>query len=127
MTVYFFSTSLNFLLQMYFSTERSLSSGDGCLSTGLERPASLRLSTCCSSSPGPRQAPFLQGHGTHSNRTVLASEGVVSGPFESVDRPPVVLPKHRDLLRQPHFHHLHQHLHVLQLHAWRLYSDSSGM
>ena len=33
---------------------------------------------------------------------------------------PVALPARTDLLRQPHFHHLHQNLHVLHLHAWRL-------
>ena len=36
---------------------------------------------------------------------------------------PVALPLRRDLLRQPHFHHFHQNLHVLHLYAWRLYSD----
>ena len=34
--------------------------------------------------------------------------------------PPVSLPLRADLLRQPHVHCLHQNLHVLQLHAWRL-------
>ena len=38
--------------------------------------------------------------------------------------PPDPLPSHRNLLRQPHFHRLHQNLHVLQLHVWRLSSDS---
>ena len=34
--------------------------------------------------------------------------------------PPVSLPLQRDLLKQPHFHRLHQNLPVLCLHAWRL-------
>ena len=72
---------------VFLSTERSFSSGDGCLPTGLEWPASLHLSSFCASSSGPRQALLLQGHGTHCNCTVLASEGVVSGPSESVARP----------------------------------------
>ena len=37
---------------------------------------------------------------------------------------PVLLPTRRDLLRQPHFHHLHQNLHVPNIHAWRLFSCS---
>ena len=40
----------------------------------------------------------------------------------SVD-PPVALPLRPELLRQPHVHRFHQHLHVLQLHVWRLSSD----
>ena len=36
---------------------------------------------------------------------------------------PVALPLRADLLGQPHVHRLHQNLHVLQLHAWRLCSD----
>ena len=32
--------------------------------------------------------------------------------------PPVPLPLRRDLLKQPHFHRLHQNLPVLHLHAW---------
>ena len=35
---------------------------------------------------------------------------------------PVPLPLRRDLLRQLHFHRLHQNLHVLCLHEWRLYN-----
>ena len=35
---------------------------------------------------------------------------------------PVVLPTRRDLLRQPHFHRLHQNLLMLNLHACRLFS-----
>ena len=37
--------------------------------------------------------------------------------------PPVALPARTDLLRQPHFHHLHQNLHLLHLHSYRLSSD----
>ena len=36
---------------------------------------------------------------------------------------PSFLPRWRDLLKQPHFHHYHQNLHVLQLTAWRISSD----
>ena len=32
--------------------------------------------------------------------------------------PPVALPFHRDLFRQPHFHRHYLQLHVLQLHGW---------
>ena len=35
---------------------------------------------------------------------------------------PVELPLRRDLLRQPHFHHYRQNLHVLHLTAWRISS-----
>ena len=37
---------------------------------------------------------------------------------------PIELPKHRDLLRQPHFHRFHENLPVLCLTAWRLSSNS---
>ena len=36
---------------------------------------------------------------------------------------PFFLPRRRDLLRQPHFHHYHQNLPMLQLTAWRISSD----
>ena len=36
---------------------------------------------------------------------------------------PSFLPQRRDLLKQPHFHHYHQNLPVLQLTAWRISSD----
>ena len=37
---------------------------------------------------------------------------------------PFFLPRRRDLLKQPHFHHYHQNLPVLQLTAYRISSDS---
>ena len=37
---------------------------------------------------------------------------------------PIELPRRRDLLRQPHFHHFHQNLPMLRLTAWRLSSAS---
>ena len=37
---------------------------------------------------------------------------------------PITLSSRKDLLRQPHFHHFHQNLPMLQLTAWRLSSDS---
>ena len=36
---------------------------------------------------------------------------------------PLFLPRRRDLLRQPHFHHFHQNLSVLQLTAFRILVD----
>ena len=33
---------------------------------------------------------------------------------------PFFLPRRRDLLKQPHFHHYHQNLHMLQLTAFRI-------
>ena len=36
---------------------------------------------------------------------------------------PLFLPRRRDLLRQPHFHHFHQNLSVLQLTAFRISGD----
>ena len=40
-------------------------------------------------------------------------------------QPPLVLPWWNRLLRQPHFTHFHQGVHVLNLHSWRLSSVSS--
>ena len=40
---------------------------------------------------------------------------------------PFTLPRRRDLLRQPHFHHYHQNLPMLQLTAWRISSDRHAM
>ena len=37
--------------------------------------------------------------------------------------PPIILPSRTDILRQPHFHHLHRNFLTLRLHAWRLSSD----
>ena len=36
---------------------------------------------------------------------------------------PVVLPRRKDLLRQPHFHRFHRNLPVLRLTAFRISSD----
>ena len=38
---------------------------------------------------------------------------------------PFFLPRRRDLLKQPHFHHYHQNLPVLQLTAWRISQRSA--
>ena len=47
--------------------------------------------------------------------------------LELLTEPPLRLPERRDLLKQPHFHRFHQGLHMLNLHAWRLSSDSPDM
>ena len=47
--------------------------------------------------------------------------------LELLLEPPLLLPERRNLLRQPHFYRLHQGLRMLNLHAWRLSSDSPGM
>ena len=39
---------------------------------------------------------------------------------------PVLLPRRRDLLRQPHFHYFHRSLHALQLTGFRIASDPQG-
>ena len=40
---------------------------------------------------------------------------------------PVLLPLRRDLLRRPHFHHLHGNLHALGLTGFRIASDSRAI
>ena len=40
---------------------------------------------------------------------------------------PFFLPRRRDFLRQPHFHHYHQNIPVLQLTAYRISSDQHFM
>ena len=44
--------------------------------------------------------------------------------LELLVEPPLLLPRRRDLLRQPHFHRFHLNPQGLQLHAWRLSSNS---
>ena len=88
--------------------------GEGCDAPGLGRAGGLCLSPFRHDTP---QASPESEHLHDPDRSLLASEDLVPGI-------PVTLPFRRDLLRQPHFHRLHQNLCVLHLTAWRL---SSGL
>ena len=107
---------------LFLSPLRSHGSGHGCLSSGVGWPPGVRLSTVCADSPGPEQADLV--HWDLS--TLIAPFWPWKEWFPELQSlavaPPVLLPTHRDLLKQPHFHRLHQNLHVLSLHAWRLFN-----
>ena len=125
-TVDLFATSLSFCLQVYFSpvndplvvgTDAFLQDWNGLqaytfLHFALARQVLTKLFTCRGAELTLIEPIWPQNEWFPD----LLSLSIA---------PPVILPKRRDLLRQPHFHRLHQHVHVLQLHAWRLSSNSS--
>ena len=47
--------------------------------------------------------------------------------LELLTEPPLQLPRRRDLLRQPHFHRFHLNPRGLNLHTWRLSSNTQSM
>ena len=111
---------------LFLSPLRSHGSAHRCLSSGVGWPPGVRLSAVCINSPGPEQTDLAHGDLSHPHHSFLASEGVVSRAPESCggsSGPPAYT---SGLLKQPHFHCLHQNLHMLNLHAWRLFSGSSA-
>ena len=114
-------------LGIYLSPLLSYGSGHGWLSSGLGWTAAVHLSTFCADPSGPEQADVVHGEsGTYL--TIIAPFSPQREWFPVLQSravaPLVLLPTHRDLLRQSHFHRLHQNLHMLNLHVWRLFSSS---
>ena len=97
----------------------------GCVSSSLGRPGSLRVPSLCSGRSGDRSRPAVIAGRDDSGRTSLAREGVVRRLAALLTQPPLVLPCWDRLLRQPHCNLFHQGAHALNLHAWRLSSDTT--
>ena len=97
----------------------------GCVSSSLGRPGSLRVPSLCSGRSGDRSRPAVIASRDDSGRTSLAREGVVRRLAASTDPTTLVLPCWDRLLRQPHCNLFHQGAHALNLHAWRLSSDTT--
>ena len=92
----------------------------------LGRPGSLRVPSLCSGRSGDRSRPAVITSRDDSGRTSLAREGVVRRLAASTDPTTLVLPCWDRLLQQPHCNLFHQGAHALNLHAWRLSSDTTG-
>ena len=123
-TVDLFATSLNHRLPVYFSpmvdpqsagTDAMLQSWDGLQAYAFPPFGLLsRVLAKVRQSKGLELtliAPFWPQHPWFPDLLELLVEI------------PSFLPQRRDLLKQPHFHHYHQNLPVLQLTAWRISSD----
>ena len=124
-TIDLFATSLNTRLSVYFSrmvdpqsagTDAMLQSWDGFQAHAFSPFGLLsRVLTKVRQSRGLELtlvAPFWPQHPWFPDLLEL----LVAVPF--------FLPRRMDLLKQPHFHHYHQNLPVLQLTAWRISSDT---
>ena len=123
-TIDLFATSLNHRLPVYFSpmvnpqsagTDAMLQSWDGLQAYAFPPFGLLsRVLSKVRQSTGLELtliAPFWPQHPWFPDLLELLVEI------------PSFLPQRRDLLKQPHFHHYHQNLPVLQLTAWRISSD----
>ena len=97
----------------------------GCVSSSLGRPGPLRVPSLCSGRSGDRSRPTVIASRDDSGRTSLAREGVVRRLAASTDPTTPGLPCWDRLLRQPHCNLFHQGAHALNLHAWRLSSDTT--
>ena len=89
----------------------------------LGRSAGLCLPSLQPSSSGVGEGLGFQRPGADVGGSLLASAPLVPGPSGAAPGDPLFLPRRRDLLRQPHFHHFHQNLSVLQLTAFRISGD----
>ena len=78
----------------------------------------------CPHSPSLEQTSDMQGDSSNPHRPFWPQKEWFPELLSLSVAPPVPLPLRRDLLKQPHFHRLHQNLHMLHLHAWRLFSNS---
>ena len=91
----------------------------GRVSPVLGRPSGLRVPSGGCHSACPREAPSLQGDGTHSRDSPLGPAPLVLGPGQLSLAPPVFLPSRPDLLSLPWSRHIYPDLRRLRLHAWR--------
>ena len=98
-----------------------------CHAPELGWPPGLRLPSLWPHLSGLGEGPAVSGAGADLGGSVLATAPLVPGPSELLVAVPLSLPRKGDLLRQPHFHHFHQNLPVLQLTAWRISSDRHAM
>ena len=86
------------------------------------RPPGLCLPSLRLDPSGSNQGPAIPGSGAYSGGSLLGSTPLVPGPA-GASGGDSLLPRRKDLLKQPHFHHYHQNLPVLQLTVYRLASD----
>ena len=103
---------------------RFAGSGNGCSSPALGRSPSLCFSSDHHHKESSCQTEVLEELRVDSHRSVLASEGMVSGPSGTVIRRSHHTVKSKRSTKTAHFHRFHQNLPMLQLTAWRLSSDS---
>ena len=97
----------------------------GCISPSLGRPGSVRVPSLSSGRADDRPRPRVVTCSDDSDRTSLAREGVARRLAALLTQPPLALPCWDKLLRQPHCSLFHQGVHALNLHAWRLSSDTT--
>ena len=97
----------------------------GCVLSSLGRPGCVRVSSLSSGTSGDCPRSRVVASRDDSGRFPLAKEGVVRRPSTSLTQPPLALPWWDSLLRRPHCNRFHQGVHAVNLHAWRLSSNSS--
>ena len=111
------------MLSIFFTIPRSERSGYGCPAPELGWVAGVCLSTLVAHSGCSQEAPVI----LWVLLTIVAPYWPQRPWFpdllDLVVDGPVALPLSRDLLRQPHFHRLHQGVSGMSLRAWRLSSD----
>ena len=97
----------------------------GCVSPSLGRPASL----CVPSLSSGRSGDSRVQESSHVAMTLVAPLWPEKEWFADLllllTQPPLALPCWDRLLRQPHCSLFHQGVHALNLHAWRLSSDTT--
>ena len=97
----------------------------GCVSSSLGRPGSLRVPSLCSGRSGDRSRPAVIASCDDSGRTSLAREGVVRRLAASSDSTTPGSTLLGQAASAAHCNLFHQGAHALNLHAWRLSSDTT--
>ena len=109
---------------LFLTPQRSHCSGHRRVSPGVGWPSGVHVSTFWAHLPGHQQTEVIQGDLSDAHRSILATEGIISGAPESCGGSSVAPSFTLRLIQIAHFHHLHQNLPVLSLHVWRLFSGS---
>ena len=97
----------------------------GCVLPSLGRPGSVRVPSLCSGRLGDRPCPAVISCVAMTLVAPLWPEEWFADLLLLLTQPPLALPCWDKLLRQPHCSLFHQGVHALNLHAWRLSSDTT--
>ena len=97
----------------------------GCVSPSLGRPGPLRVPSLCSGRSGDRSRPAVIASRDDAGRTSLAREGVVRRLAASADPTTPGSSLLGQAASAAHCNLFHQGAHALNLHAWRLSSDTT--
>ena len=120
-----FATCLNAKLPLYCSLVPDPQAVRGCVSSSLGRPGPLRVPSLCSGRSGDRSRPTVIACRDDSGRTSLAREEWFADLLLLLTNHPWFYLAGTGCFGNPIATCSHQGAHALNLHAWRLSSDTT--